>query len=161
MERITSEEKQLVEQLRKENYRSVTKNQVNSIVSILNKLEPEVAKALVEEMPETIRSMAEIANVYSQILTVCIDSCSKSVESCYETEDILINAFAQEMSKDIPVEDKKYFAGCMVDAAIRKEEKESEHRSSLLVFLGSLFGSFGIGAIIGGSIVACYKGKGN
>ena len=161
MKRLTSEELRTLESFQNDNYRGVTNGNVTNLVSILGKMEPEVAKTLIEQMPDAIRSMTEIANAYSQVIVTCIESSSNSVNSCYETEDSLINAFAQEMSKDIPIEDKKFFAGYIVDAAIRKEDKESEHRNSLFVFLGSLFGSLGIGAIIGGSIVACYKGKGN
>lgn len=48
---------------------------------------------------------------------------------------MIINTLAEEVGKDIPFEQKQYYVNHMVDAAIRKEEKDSEHRSTVISVL--------------------------
>lgn len=131
MKILTPNEEHTLELLKKENFRSVTKDNVTDVVSIFEKLNPEVAKALIEQMPEAIKGIVEIERFYTDLLTKGIESCSSTADSCFNTEDKLVDAYATELNKDIPFEQKQYFVEHMESAAMRKEKKDTEHRDTL------------------------------
>ena len=101
------------------------------LVSILDKLDPEVAKALIGTMPEAIKGMVEIEKLYSELLKKSMESCVATAESCFKTEDKIVETLAKEVEKDIPFEQKQYYVDQMVSAAERKEHKDTEHRSTM------------------------------
>ena len=152
MNRLSKEEKQVLDQLVKDNFYSVSKGNVRSVTTILNKLDPKVAIALIEQMPESIKGMVEIQELYTSILSKSIDSCSDSEASCFATEDKIVDAMIQELGKDIPFDQKKYYVGHMVDSAMRKEEKDSEHRETVLTVVKCGFLALGAGLLFLGSM---------
>ncbi len=144
MNRLTPEEAYVLDLLEKDNFRGISKDNVMNLVSILDKVDPEVAKALIAKMPEAIRGMVEIENFYFELLSKTVGSCNESAAACFASEDRIIETLAKEVEKDIPFEQKKYFVDQMVDAAVRKEDKDTEHRSTLVTF--AKYGGIALGA---------------
>lgn len=142
---LTPNEEHTLELLKKDNFHSVTKDNVTDVISIFEKLNPEVAKALIEQMPEAIKGIVEIERFYTGLLTKSIESCSSTADSCFRTEDKLVDAYATELNKDIPFEQKQYFVEHMESAAIRKGKKETEHRETLERFAGYGLLALGLG----------------
>lgn len=149
MKKLTPHEKSILELHKKNNFCDVSKDNVKEVVSIFEKLDPDVAKALIEQMPEAIRGMVEIEKVYKDLLIKGIDSCETTVRSCYESEDIIINTAVEEASKDIPFEEKQFYFEQMKAAAERKEKKDTEHRSTVDTWLkyGGIALAFAAGVI--------------
>lgn len=135
MNRLTPDEAYVLDLLKKDNFRDISKDNVMGLVSILDKVDPEVAKALIAQMPEAVRGMVEIEKLYADLMNKSIESCSASAEACFSSEDKIIDTLAEEVGKDIPFEQKQYFVGKMEDAAVRKETKDTEHRSTVLNIL--------------------------
>jgi len=144
MNRLSPDEAYVLDLLKKENFRGISKDNVMNLVSILDKVDPEVAKALIAQMPEAVRGMVEIEQFYADLMSRSIESCSASAESCFSTEDKIIDTLAKEVGKDIPFEQKQYFVDKMEDAAVRKEAKDTEHRSTLLTI--AKYGGMVLGA---------------
>ncbi len=135
--------------MQKENFRGISKDNVMQLVSILDKVDPEVAKAIIAQMPEVVRGMVENEKAYAGVLTKGIESCDMSTSSCFQTEDDIVKALQKEIDKeDTTFEQKKYYFEKMAEAAERKEHKDTEHKNILmnLVKFGGQF--FVIGLII-------------
>lgn len=149
MKKLTPHEKLILEHHKENNFRDVTKDNVKEVVTIFEKLDPEVAKALIEKMPEAISGMVEIETFYFDLLKNAKESFESTTLSCFETEDTLIDSYSQEMKKDIPFEQKQYFAEQMKAAAERKEKKDTEHRESWdkLLKYGGMALTFGLGIL--------------
>lgn len=158
MNRLTPDEAYVLDLLKKDNFRGISKDNVMNLVSILDKVDPEVAKALIAQMPEAVRGMVEIEQFYADLLSRSIESCTASAESCYSTEDRIIDTLAKEVGKDIPFEQKQYFVGKMEDAAVRKEAKDTEHRSTLVTILEVGGMALGAGVIF---LIGMFAGNAN
>ncbi len=131
MKNLTPNEKNILQFHIDEDFKNVTKDNVHEVVSIFEKLDPETAKALIDRMPETVRGMAEIEKLYSNLLKSGMDSCELTTKSCFDTEDKIVDTLAKEVEKDIPFEQKQYYVEQMVDAVERKEKKDTEHRATV------------------------------
>lgn len=136
MDALSFEEKRALDLMKKDNFRGISKNNVMQLISILDKVDPEVAKNLIAQMPEVIRGVVENEKAYAGILQSGMEACKFSTESCYQTEDILIQSMQKQAEKeDTPFEEKKYYYEKMVEAAERKEKKDAEHKEVVLTIL--------------------------
>lgn len=158
MKKKTPVEAHALDLLKKDNFRGISKDNVMDLVSILDKVDPEVAKALIAQMPEAVRGMVEIEKFYAELLNRSIESCTASAKSCFSSEDKIIDTLAIEVGKDIPFEQKQYFVDQMVDAAVRKETKDTEHRSTLVTILEVGGIALGIGVAV---LTGMFVGKTN
>lgn len=149
MENLTSEEKKALDIMKKDNFRGISKDNVMQLVSILDKVEPEVAKELIAQIPDAIRGMVEIEKKYNDTLSKGLDSLDQSAYSCYQTEDDIIKSLQREIDKDgVSFEEKQFYYEKMENASKRKAAKDSEHRNYVMkimdygaktVFVGLLF----------------------
>lgn len=131
MKNLTANEENILNFHMKENFRDVTNENVKEVVSIFEKLDPEVAMTLIDKMPEAIKGMAEICGFYADLQKKVTDSCESMTKSCYETEDKIVDTLAKEVGKDIPFEQKQYYIDKMENAVERKERKDTEHRLTM------------------------------
>lgn len=150
MNKLTVSEKRALELMKKDNFRGISKDNVMSLVSILDKVDPEVAIALIDQMPEGIRGMVEMKKCYASLISRAIDSNSDSVSSCYYSEDKIIEAAAIEAKNAECFEEKQFYFGQMVNAAVRKENKDTEHRKTNETLIK--YGTYAL--LIGAGIVA-------
>ena len=134
MYRLTPDEAHVLDLLKKDNFRGISKDNVMNVVSIFNKVDPEVAKALIAQMPEAIRGMVEIEKLYADLLGKGVDSCSASTASCCSSEDKIIDTCVE----------KQYFVNKMEDAVIRKEAKDTEHKETIITVIK--YGGMALGA---------------
>ena len=129
-------ERKALELMQKDNFRGISKDNVMQLMSILDKVDPEVAKSIIAQLPEAIRGSVEMERVYSLALTRGIDSCESTTKSCFETEDEIIESLKKEVEREgTTFEEKQYYYDKMEAAAIRKECKDTEHRGTVLTIL--------------------------
>lgn len=131
MKNLTPNEKNILQLHIDENFKNVTKDNVKEVVSIFEKLDPEIAKKLIERMPDAIKGLTEIQNLYFNLLKRGMDSCESMTKSCFDSEDKIVDTLAKEVEKNIPFEQKRYYVEKMENAVERKERKDTEHRSTM------------------------------
>ena len=149
MNNLTSAEKTALDIMKKDNFRGISKDNVMQLMSILDKVEPEVAKELIAQIPEAVRSVIETEKNYTEILTKGMESSEHSTTACFQTEDEIIKSLQREIDKDgVTFEEKKYYFEKMEDAAKRKEGKDTEHKSMIKEIL-----RFGGQALLAGLII--------
>ena len=136
MNNLTTSEKRALELMQKENFRGISKNNVMQLVSILDKVDPEVAKSLIAQMPEVVKGVVENEKAYAGVLAKGIESCDMSTLSCFHTEDDIVKALQKEIDKeDTTFEQKQYYFEKMAESAERKEHKDTEHKNIVLTIL--------------------------
>ena len=136
MNALSIAEKKALELMQKDNFRGISKDNVMQLMSILDKVDPEVAKSIIAQLPEAIRGSVELERAYSAVLTKGMESIESTVSSCFQTEDEIIQSLKKEVEReDTTFEQKQFYYEKMEAAAIRKESKETEHRDTILTIL--------------------------
>ena len=136
MNALSIAEKKALELMQKENFRGISKDNVMQLMSILDKVDPEVAKSIIAQLPEAIRGSVELEKAYSTALTKGMESIESTASSCFQTEDEIIQSLKKEVEReDTTFEQKQFYNEKMEAAAIRKESKETEHRDTILTIL--------------------------
>ena len=159
MNNLSTDEKRALELMQKDNFRGISKDNVVQLVSILDKVDPEVAKAIIAQIPEFVKGVVENEKAYASVLNKGIESCDLSTSSCFQTEDDIVKVLQNEIDKeDTTFEQKQYYFEKMADAAERKEEKDSEHKNMILTILKYGGEALMIGLMIMASI---FIGKAN
>lgn len=133
---LSSEEIRALNLMKKDNFRGISKNNVMQLISILDKVDPEVAKNLIAQMPEVIRGIVENEKAYAGTLQSGMEACKSSTESCYQSEDTIIQSMQKQAEKDsTPFDEKKFYYEKMAESAERKEKKDAEHKEVILTIL--------------------------
>lgn len=136
MNNLVLDEYRALELMKKENFRGISKDNVLQLMSILDKVDPEVAKVIIAQMSEVVKGVVENEKVYAGILCKGIESCNASTKSCYQTEDVIIHSLQKEVEKEnISFEQKQYYFDRMAEVAQRKEGKDTEHMNMILTIL--------------------------
>lgn len=136
MNALSIAEKKALELMQKDNFRGISKDNVMQLMSILDKVDPEVAKSIIAQLPEAIRGSVELERAYSAVLTKGMESIESTASSCFQTEDEIIQSLKKEVEReDTTFEQKQFYYEKMEAAAIRKESKETEHRDTILTIL--------------------------
>lgn len=74
MNALSIAEKKALELMQKDNFRGISKDNVMQLMSILDKVDPEVAKSIIAQLPEAIRGSVELEKAYSTALTKGMES---------------------------------------------------------------------------------------
>ena len=136
MNALSIAEKKALELMQKDNFRGISKDNVMQLKSILDKVDPEVAKSIIAQLPEAIRGSVELEKAYSTALTKGMESIESTASSCFQTEDEIIQSLKKEVEReDTTFEQKQFYYEKMEAVAIRKESKETEHRDTILTIL--------------------------
>lgn len=77
-------EQKVLKKLNIEDFRHLTKDKVITMASMLDKMDPEVAKKAIEQFPEFANTTKEILNEYKEILDKGLETNQESVESYYD-----------------------------------------------------------------------------
>ena len=133
---ISEDEKRVLELMHKNNFQGISKENVLHLVSVLDKVDPDVAKVLIAQIPELAKVVVESEKEYAGVLSNGMASCDSSISSCFHTEDEIVAALQREIVKDdTSFGEKKYYFDKMVEAAERKEHKDTEHNNMILTIL--------------------------
>ncbi len=79
------------------------------MASMLDKMNPEVAKKAIEQFPNFSETVKEIVAEYKDYMNKALASNAESVASCYETYDNIIKALQQLLDKDDLTFDEKIY----------------------------------------------------
>ena len=149
MNNLSASEKRALELMSKDNFRGISKNNVMQLVSILDKVNPEVAKAIIAQVPDIVRGVVDNEKAYVGALEKGIESCDVSTAFCMHTEDEIVKSLQEQIDKeDTTFEQKQFYYEKMSEAAERKEHKDTEHKEMILSILKYGGEALAIGLII-------------
>lgn len=150
-------EQEVLQQLNIPDFRHITKDKIMTFASMLQNMEPEVAKKALEQFPEFAKMALEIMKDFKGVMEKTLDENSASSKQCFEIYNKVTNALTSCLSKeDIPFEEKKYYIDKMMEIAKMAESKDSENKGFnwKIITLGAVavITVVGIGAsILGGN----------
>ena len=125
---MMSEEK-VLKKLDIVDFRHLTKDKVIKMASMLDKMDPEVAKKELEQFPEFANTTKEMLTEYKESLDEGLESNNKSVMAVYDTYNAVITSLQKELEKEnLTFEQKKYIIEQMKDVAEKVDKKDTENK---------------------------------
>lgn len=150
-------ERKVLQQLDIPDFRHITKDKVMTFASMLQNMEPEVAKKALEQFPEFAKMTLEVLKDYKGVMEKTLDENSASSKQCYDIYNEVVGALKSCLAKDdLPFEEKKYYIEKMMEIAKMAESKDTENKGFnwKMISLGAfaVFTVVGISAsILGGN----------
>ena len=146
-------EKQVLNQLDIPDFRHITKEKVMDFASMLQNMEPDVAKKALEQFPEFAKMALEVMNDYKSVYEKTLAENSESSKQCFDVYNEVVSALKVCATKDdISFEEKKYYIDKMMEVAKMAEEKDTENKSFNWKMIGTA--STVVLAVIGIGITA-------
>lgn len=128
-------------------FRHLTKDKVIKMASMLDKMDPEVAKKALEQFPEFSRTVKEILTEYKKSLDKGLESNNESVKNVYNTYNAVIDALQKELRNDkLTFEQRQYIIEQMKEIAEKVDKKDTENKRFIagMVTLASI--------VVGGTV---------
>lgn len=126
-------EEKVLKKLGIEDFRHLTKAKVIDLASMLDQMDPEVAKKALEQFPFFAETTKAMMLEYKEVITEGIKKNDESVQNVYNSYNILLNALQNELNKDeLTFEDKKYIIEQMKDISDKINEKDTENKKFLI-----------------------------
>lgn len=126
-------EKQVLKKLQIEDFRHITKGKVIDMVSMLDRMDPEVAKKALEQFPDFSKTMSEIFSEYKKTLDEALKTNENSVKSYYESCDEIINCYKELLkNEELTFEQKRDVCNGMVEIVKMKSDKDSENKAFII-----------------------------
>ena len=146
-------EAQVLKKLNIEDFRHLTKDKVISMATMLDKMDPEVAKKALEQFPEFANTMRQILADYKQSLDEGMRQNAEGVKSYYDTCDVIISSCQKQLEQeDLSLEERRFILEQMVLVAKMKGEKNTEDKK--IIVMMSVIGLTAIGLTAGALITA-------
>ena len=146
-------ETQVLKKLNIEDFRHLTKDKVVSMATMLDKMDPEVAKKALEQFPEFANTMRQILADYKQSLDEGMRQNAEGVKSYYDTCDVIISSCQKQLEQeDLSFEERRFILEQMVLVAKMKGEKNTEDKKFIVMM--SVIGLAAIGLTAGALITA-------
>ena len=141
-------EQKVLKKLNIVDFRHLTKDKVVAMASMLDKMDPEVAKKALEQFPEFSKTAKEILAEYKDTLDKGLALNNDSVQAYYDTCNKIIATLQKQLEdNNLSFEEKKYIIDKMLELSKMMSEKDSENKT----FIASLAV---IGAIVVGGVTA-------
>ena len=148
-------EQQVLKKLNIDDFRHLTKDKVIKMASMLDKMDPEVAKKAIEQFPEFASTAKELLVEYKSTIDKGMESNDKSVKSYYDVCNTIINSLKNELEKDnLSFEEKKYVIEQMKEIADKVDQKDTENKR----FIGGMILAFGTALVATAGILASTLG---
>lgn len=149
----TLSEIQVLKRLDIADFRHLTKEKVMSMATMLDKMDPEVAKKALEQFPEFATTMKQILSEYKQSLDEGLSYNAESVKSYYYTCDAIIASCQKELEKEhLGIEERSYILEQMVLVARMKGDKDTENKRFVVTM--SVLGLTAVGLTAGALLTA-------
>ena len=133
----TLTEKKVLKKLGIPDFRHLTKDKVVQFMSMLPRMDPEVAKKALEQYPEMAKSVVGIATDFKETLEKGMNDNAESVKAFYETCNSIIDSLKQDLADDeITREERERIYDRMVILAQMIQAKDTENKQFILKVLG-------------------------
>lgn len=125
---MLSEEK-VLKKLDIVDFRHLTKDKVIKMASMLDKMDPEVAKKALEQFPEFANTTKEMLTEYKASLDKGLEANDESIKAVYDTYNTIIASLQKELENEkLTFEQKKYIIEQMKEVADKVDKKDTENK---------------------------------
>ena len=122
-------EQSVLRKLGIKDFRHLTKAKVIKLASMLDKMDPEVAKKALEQFPEFSRTLNEMLTQYKDTLDKGILANADSVQYYYNICNSIIESLKKQLeNEELSFDDKKYIIDQMLEISKMVGDKDSENK---------------------------------
>lgn len=122
-------EQKVLKKLNIEDFRHLTKDKVITMASMLDKMDPEVAKKALEQFPEFATTTKEMMVEYKETLNKGMEANKESVQTYYDSCNSIIASLQKYLEdENLSFEDRKYVIDKMLEVSKMMGEKDSENK---------------------------------
>lgn len=127
-------EQKVLKKLGISDFRHLTKAKVINLASMLDNMDPEVAKKALEQFPDFSKASKELLLEFNDTLKKGLESNDKSMQNVYNVYNSIIISLQKELeNENLSFEQKKYIIEKMNDIADKIGKKDSENKKWLTV----------------------------
>lgn len=139
-------EQKVLRKLDIEDFRHLTKDKVITMASMLDKMDPEVAKKALEQFPEFSNTAKELLVGYKDTLDKGLESNKESVQSYYDSCKSIIEVLQNQLDNEsLLFEEKKYIIDKMLEISRMMGEKDSENKKFIATM--AIVGAAAVGIV--------------
>ncbi len=125
-------EKQVLKKLKIDDFRHMTKDKVIAMASMLDRMDPEVAKKAIEQFPDFANTMKEVLVQYRENLDALLKENGDSVRAYYDSCDVILSSLQKELEREeLSFEERKYIIDKMLEVNQMKGMKDTENKKFL------------------------------
>ena len=156
MSKSLTEEK-VLKKLNIEDFRHLTKDKVITMASMLDKMDPEVAKKALEQFPHFAKTAREILDNYKDTLDKGLEGNRESVQSYYDACNSIIKSQQKLLDDDyLSFDERKYIVDKILEISKMLGEKDSENKKFIatIAIVGGLtvtVALVGLVSVLGGN----------
>lgn len=122
-------EQKVLKKLGIEDFRHLTKDKVITMASMLDKMDPEVAKKALEQFPEFAATTKEMLMEYKETLDKGLETNQESVQAYYDSCNAIIASLQKQLEdENLIFEERKYIIDRMLEVSKMMGEKDSENK---------------------------------
>lgn len=148
MKKMLTEQK-VLHKLGITDFRHLTKDKVMEMASMLDRMDPEVAKKAIEQFPDFSETMSSMVTENKSVLEKSLEENGESIRSYYESCDAIIQSCQKELDKDnLSFEERKQVIGWMIEVANLKGGKDTENKQFIKALCVVGVGAVGIAATV-------------
>lgn len=139
-------EQKVLKKLGIEDFRHLTKDKVIKMASMIDKMDPEVAKKALEQFPDFANTTKEMLVEYKKTLDKSLESNRESVQTFYNSCNSMIESLQKQLEdKNLTFEERKYIIDTMLEISKMMEAKDSENKKFLATM--ALIGATVVGTV--------------
>lgn len=125
-------ERQVLKKLKIEDFRHLTKDKVIAMASMLDRMDPEVAKKALEQFPDFSNTMKEVLAQYKENLDILLKENGDSVRAYYDSCDAIISSLQKELEREeLLFDERKFIIDKMLEVNQMKGMKDTENKKFL------------------------------
>lgn len=125
-------EQQVLKKLKIDDFRHLTKDKVIDMASMLDKMDPEVAKKALEQFPDFANTMKDVLVQYKENIDALLKENGDSVKAYYDSCDAIISTLQKELEREeLTFDERKYIIDKILEVAQMKGRKDSENKKFL------------------------------
>jgi len=126
-------EQQVLKKLKIEDFRHLTKDKVIAMASMLDKMDPEVAKKALEQFPDFANTMKEVLIQYKENLDTLLKENGDSIKAYYDSCDAILSSLQKELDREeLSFDERKYVIDKMLEVNQMKGMKDTENKKFLV-----------------------------
>lgn len=139
-------EEKVLKKLHIEDFRHLTKDKVIKMASLIDRMDPEVAKKALEQFPEFASTAKEMLVEYKNTLDKGLDNNKESVQIYYDSCQSIIKALEKQLEDDtLAFEERKYVIDKMLEVSRIMGDKDSENKKFIVTM--AITGVAALGAV--------------
>lgn len=130
-------EQKVLKKLKINDFRHLTKDKVITMASMLDKMDPEVAKKALEQFPQFSNVSKEMLIGYKDTLDKGLESNRESIQAYYDSCKTIIKALEKQLDREnLSFEEKKYIIEKMAEISDKMGEKDSQNKKFIVAMGG-------------------------